>query len=59
MVLKNVSMAYIYKMYKVIHKSLPDFRPLPYSNRDDHAEGEHVSVALCGRNFITGLTSAA
>ena len=27
----------------VIHKSLRDFRPLRYSSRDDHAEGEHVN----------------
>ena len=28
-------------MYMVIHKSLRNFRPLQYSNRDGHAEGEH------------------
>jgi len=27
---------------RVIHKSLRDFRPLRYSSRDGHAEGEHV-----------------
>ena len=27
----------------VIHKSLRDFRPLWYSSRDGHAEGEHVN----------------
>jgi hypothetical protein len=27
--------------YRVIHKSLRDFRPLRYSSRDGHAEGEH------------------
>jgi len=26
-----------------IHKSLRDFRPLRYSSRDGHAEGEHVN----------------
>ena len=31
----------------VIHKSLRDYRSLPYSNRDGHAEGEHVNR---GRN---------
>jgi hypothetical protein len=31
------------KVYRVIHKSLRDFRPLQYSNRDGHAEGEHVN----------------
>ena len=78
--------------YRVIHKSLLDFRPLRYSSRDGHAEGERVNrgrdtpsfcptlqlldmstfgdaadvnqvpathVAVCGRNLITGLTSAA
>ena len=30
-------------MYRVIHESLWDFRPLRYSNRDGHAEGEHVN----------------
>jgi hypothetical protein len=29
--------------YKVIHKSLRDFRPLRYSSREGHAEGEHVN----------------
>jgi hypothetical protein len=28
---------------RVIHKSLRDFRPLRYSSRDGHAEGEHVN----------------
>ena len=30
-------------LYRVIHKSLRDFRPLQYSSRDGHAEGEHVN----------------
>ena len=78
-----------------IHKSLRDFRPLQYSSRDGHVEGEHVNrgrdtpsfcptlqvldvttlgdaanvnpvikflphtLQVCGRNLITGLTSAA
>ena len=82
-------------MYRVIHKSLRDFRPLWYSSREGHAEGEHVNrgrdtqnfcptlqvlimstfgdaadvnplikflphtYKVCGRNLITGLTSAA
>jgi hypothetical protein len=29
--------------HRVIHKSLRDFRPLRYSNRDGDAEGEHVN----------------
>jgi hypothetical protein len=27
-------------MYRAIHKSLRDFRPLRYSSRDGHAEGQ-------------------
>jgi hypothetical protein len=30
-------------IYRVIHKSLRDLRPLRYSNWDGHAEGEHVN----------------
>ena len=80
--------------YRVIHKFLRDFRPLRYSSRVGHAEGEHVerwrdtpsfcptlqvldmstlgyavdvnpvkflphTLHVCGRNLITGLTSAA
>jgi hypothetical protein len=30
-------------MYRVIRKSLRDFRPLWYSSRDGHAEGQHVN----------------
>ena len=30
-------------IYRVIQKSLRDFRPLRYSNRDGNAEGEHVN----------------
>jgi len=29
--------------YRVIHKSLWDYRPLRYSSHDGHAEGEHVN----------------
>ena len=29
--------------YRVIHKSLQDFRPLQYSSWDGHAEGQHVN----------------
>ena len=51
-------------MYRVIRKSLRDFRPLRYSSRDSHAEGEHVNRARHTPSFcptlqvITGLTSA-
>jgi hypothetical protein len=30
-------------IYRVIHKSLRDFRPLRYSSRYGHAEGKHVN----------------
>jgi hypothetical protein len=30
-------------IYRVIHKSLRDFRPLWYSSRDGHAEGDYVN----------------
>ena len=33
----------IVAVYRVIHKSLRDFRPLRYSTRDGHDEGEHVN----------------
>jgi len=33
--------ARLYNMYRVIHKSLQNFRLLQYSSRDGHAEGEH------------------
>jgi hypothetical protein len=31
------------RIYRVIHKSLRDFRPLRYSSRDGHSEGDHVN----------------
>jgi hypothetical protein len=31
------------EIYRLIHKSLRDFRPLLYSSRDGHAEGEHIN----------------
>ena len=34
---------YILFIYRVIHKSLRDFRPLRYSSQDGHTEGEHVN----------------
>jgi hypothetical protein len=30
-------------IYRVIHKTLRDFRPLRYSSRDGHAVGQHVN----------------
>ena len=50
----NCDMFSLFYIYRVILKSLRDFRPLRYSSRDVPA----THVALCGRNLITGLTSA-
>ena len=91
-VLCTLTSTAIYILHRVIHKSLRDFRPLLYSSRNGHAEGEHVNGGrdtpsfcptlqvldmstlgvvnpvikflphtcnVCGRNLITGLTSAA
>ena len=41
--------------YRVIHKSLRDFRPLRYSSRDGHAEGEHVNRGTDTLNFCPTL----
>ena len=32
-----------HEIYRVIRKSLQNFRPLWYNNLDGHAEGEHVN----------------
>ena len=39
----TTSYSVILSKYRVIHKSLWDFRPLRYSSRDGHAEGERVN----------------
>jgi hypothetical protein len=44
-------------IYSVIHKSLRDFRPLRYSSRDGHAEGEHVNRGRDSK-FLSYLTGA-
>jgi hypothetical protein len=41
--------------YRVIHKSLRDFRPLLYSSRDGHAEGEHFNRGRATPNFCPTL----
>ena len=41
--------------YRVIHKSLRNFRPLRYSSRDGHAEGEHVNRGRDTPNFCPTL----
>jgi len=40
---------------RVIHKSLRDFRPLRYSSRDGHDEGEHVNRGRDSPNFSPTL----
>ena len=47
------------RKYRVIHKSLQYFRPLRYSSRDGHAEGEHVNrgrdtPSFCPASVIPG-----
>jgi hypothetical protein len=42
-------------IYRVIHKSLRDFRPLRYSSQDGHAEGEHVNKGRDTPSFCPNL----
>jgi len=44
-----------YALYRVIHKSHRDFRPLRYSSRDGHAEGEHVNRGTDTPSFYPTL----
>jgi hypothetical protein len=44
-----------YLIYRVIRKSLRDFRPLRYSSRDGHAEGEHVNRGRDTASFCPTL----
>jgi hypothetical protein len=41
--------------YEVIRISLRDFRPLRYSSRDGHAEGEHVNTGRYNPSFCPTL----
>jgi len=41
--------------YKVIHKSLREFRPLLYSSRDGHAEGVHFNRRRDNPSFCSTL----
>ena len=43
------------RLYRVIHKSLRDFRPLRYSSQDGHAEGEHVNRGRDTSSFCPTL----
>ena len=47
--------AYSYNKYRVILKSLRDFRPLRYSSWDGHAEGEHVNRGIDTPSFCPTL----
>ena len=49
---RNIKVIYI---YRVIHKPLQDFRPLRYSSRDGHAEGEHVNRGRDTSSFCPTL----
>ena len=42
-------------IYRVIRKSVRDFRPLQYSSRDGHAEGEHVNIGRGTPSFCPTL----
>ena len=46
---------YPFVLYRVIHKSVRDFRPLRYSSRDGHAEGEHVNTGRDTPSFCPTL----
>ena len=50
----RLSVSYIY-IYRVIHKSLRDFRPLRYSSRDGHTEGGHVNRGRDTPSFCPNL----
>jgi hypothetical protein len=41
--------------YRLIHKSLRDFRPLRYSSRDDQAEGDNVKRGRVTPSFYPTL----
>jgi hypothetical protein len=43
------------KIYRVIRKSIRDFRPLRYSSRDGHTEGEHVNRGTDTPSFYPTL----
>ena len=42
-------------IYRAIHKSLRDFRPLRYCSRDGHAEGKHVNRGRDSPSFCPSL----
>jgi hypothetical protein len=50
-----MSYIHIYSIYRVIHKSLRDFRPLRYSSRDGHTEDEHINRGRDTPSFCPNL----
>jgi hypothetical protein len=54
---ETFKMCIVAVMYRVIHKSLRDFRPLRYSSRDGHVEGKHVNRGRQSK-FLSYLTGA-
>ena len=51
----NIKLVQVTVIYRVIHKSLRDFRPLRYSSRNCHIEGEHVNRGRDALNFCPTL----
>ena len=51
----NFTHKLMYFYIRVIHKSLRNFRPLRYSSRDGHAEGEHVNKGRDTPSFCPTL----
>ena len=48
-------MVHLKHTYRIIRTSLRDFRPLRYSSRDGHAEGEHVNRGTDTPSFYPTL----
>ena len=55
---QNKNVALLIAIYRVIHKSLRDFRPLRYSSRDGHAEWEQIQQRERHSKFLSYLTGA-
>jgi hypothetical protein len=52
---RDICFTFVELKYRVTHKSLRDFRPLRYSSRDGHAEGEHVNRGRDTASFCLTL----
>jgi hypothetical protein len=48
----------VHCIYRIIHKSFRDVRPLRHTSRDGHAEGEHVNRGTDTASFCPNLTGA-